>query len=163
MPPRHLKDSEQLKFGLPRNASRTVIRPTFPVHRIADCQALAAQDVPQTQQRAKLAAASLNRLRPALIVIEADPRVVLTNQETGRSGAPNPRGRHFRAILGAPRQPAKCTVLGEATRDPFRHDKARLSKLRISAVRNACFDSQRATLPCPWGARRRRNNRNLAV
>lgn len=88
---------------------------------VAQCTAEAAS--------CKARCTSLNRSRHALIVVEADSQVAFTSQETGRSGAPNPRGRHFRATLGAHRQPAKCTVLGVATRDLFRHDKARLSKL----------------------------------
>src|ERR1700730_2662515 len=125
MPPRHWTGSESLKLMFPRNAFRTVIRPTFPVRRIADCQPLASQDVHQRKQRAKLAAASLNRSR-LCIDIEADPQMVFTRKKEDQ--APSIRGRRFRAIFGALRQPAKCTVLGPAKRYPFRYDKARLSK-----------------------------------
>jgi hypothetical protein len=124
-----LTNYDWLKRKLLRNALRTATRVIFPARRTADCQDLASRNARLRQHRAKLAAASLNRSRLALIVVEADSQVAFTSQETGRSGAPNPRGRHFRATLGAHRQPAKCTVLGVATRDLFRHDKARLSKL----------------------------------
>jgi hypothetical protein len=87
----------QIKPGLPRNAFRTAIRPTFPVRRIADCQALASQDVQQRQQRAKLAVAILNRSRLALKVIEADPQMVFTRKKEDQ--APSIRQCRFRAIL----------------------------------------------------------------
>ena len=72
-----LTNYEWLKRKRPRNASRAATQIIFRVRRIADCQVLASRNARLKLRRAKLAAASLNRSRLALMTIEIDPQVVL--------------------------------------------------------------------------------------
>jgi hypothetical protein len=73
----------------------------------------------------------------------------LTSPKIRQSDDPSPKGRHFRAAHEALRSLARCRVPAAARRDLSLRDRARLSRLRTSAVRNACFDSRRATFPYP--------------
>jgi hypothetical protein len=76
-PTHRLTNYDWLKRKRPRNASRTATQVIFRVRKTADCQVLASRNARLRPHRAKLAAASLNRSRLALITIEIDPRVVL--------------------------------------------------------------------------------------
>jgi hypothetical protein len=95
--------------------------------RIADCQDLALQGAGPSRRCAKLVAVSLNRP-----ITRSTDR--LTSRERETSSAPNPGGRHFRAAHGERLSPATCMVLGVAIHGPSRHDRARLSRPRISVA-----------------------------
>jgi hypothetical protein len=72
-----LTNCDWLKRKRPQNASRTATQVIFRVRKIADCQVLASRNARLRRHRAKLAAASLNRSRLALITIEIDPQVIV--------------------------------------------------------------------------------------